>query len=404
MTEPPLPLEDNGKKTGFQMPSPSSHRIGLIHRFKLWRIPLMLVFLFTGAVIGMYFQGPALRAFFGLTGLQPGAGTSTPIAVPAPLPLPAPESTLPFVTALGRLMPEGDKVRLAAPFGAADSRVARLLVKEGEAVVEGQLIAELDSLPQYRADLSAATANLKAMQAALVQAKASVATALAEAQASRDRAASAASLAEQEAARHKNLFARGVTTKVELDRIEASAEQAARDLDRAEAKLARHKGGENQPDIVLAARQLDVAYADLARAEGYLVKGQVFAPQDGRILTIHVHAGEKPGTQGIATLGATDKMQAELEIYQTDIARIAYGQAVNLDSPALTKHLRGVVTEIGLEVERQTVVAANPAANTDARIVRVTVTLDPESSARAAALTGLEVTGKIETGGAETAQ
>jgi HlyD family secretion protein len=51
----------------------------------------MLVFLFTGAVAGMYFQGPALRAFFGLTGLEPGAGTSTPIAVPAPPPAVAPE-------------------------------------------------------------------------------------------------------------------------------------------------------------------------------------------------------------------------------------------------------------------------------------------------------------------------
>jgi HlyD family secretion protein len=281
--------------------------------------------------------------------------------------------------------------------------VARLLVAEGEVVAEGQTIAELDSLPQYRAALSAARANLMAKEAALAQTRAAVAAALAEAQASRDRAASAATLAEDEAARQRVLFARGVTTKAALDRAEAAAVQAARELDRVEAQLARQEGGEDQPDVALAARQLDVARADLARAEGDLAKGQVLAPQPGRILTIHVRVGERPGTTGIATLGTTERMEAELEVYQTGIARVAYGQAVTLTSPALTEPLTGTVTRIGLEVERQTVLAADPAANTDARIVRVTVSLDPASSARAASLTGLEVTGRIEAGQIDTA-
>ena len=91
-------------------------------------------------------------------------------------------------------------------------------------------------------------------------------------------------------------------------------------------------------------------------------------------------------------------MQAELEVYQTDLARVAVGQAATLTSPALAAPLTGAVVRIGLEVERQTVLAADPAANTDARIVRVTVALDPESSVRAASLTGLEVVGRIATG------
>jgi HlyD family secretion protein len=188
-----------------------------------------------------------------------------------------------------------------------------------------------------------------------------------------------------------------VVTKAALDRAEAVAVQAARELDRAEARLARRQGGEEQPDVALAARQLDVAGADLGRAEGDLAMGEVLAPQAGRIVALHVRPGEKPGVAGIATLGATDRMEAELEVYQTDIARITHGQAVTLTSPALAEPLTGTVSGIGLEVERQTVLAADPAANTDARIVRVTVTLDPASSARAAALTGLEVTGRIVT-------
>lgn len=102
-----------------------------------------------------------------------------------------------------------------------------------------------------------------------------------------------------------------------------------------------------------------------------------------------------------ATLGATDRMEAELEVYQTDIARVALGQVVTASSPALAEPLTGTITHIGLEVEHQSTLAADPAANTDARIIRVTVQLDPESSARAGALSGLEVTGRIIIGASE---
>ena len=59
---------------------------------------------------------------------------------------------------------------------------------------------------------------------------------------------------------------------------------------------------------------------EVAEASGFtLAKGQVLAPQAGRILALHVSAGEKPGAAGIATLGATDRMEAELEVYQQDM-------------------------------------------------------------------------------------
>ncbi|WP_172978135.1 HlyD family efflux transporter periplasmic adaptor subunit [Roseovarius sp. THAF27] len=357
-----------------------------------------MVFLFTGAVVGMYFQPPLLRTFFGMTGLEPGAGTGKPIAVPPLPPDAAPAPPPPSVTALGRLIPEGDVVRLAAPYGAGDARISRLLVRVGDKILEGQPIAELDSLQHYRTAVAAATANVAAKEAALDQARSAVSAALAEAKADRDRAASAANLARNEANRIGDLFSRGVATQATLDRAEAAAVQAARELDRAEAHLARQEGGESQPDVALAARQLDVARAELASAEGDLSRGQVFAPQAGRILALHVGVGERPGTDGIASLGTTERMEAELEVYQTDIERVAPEQDVTLSSAALAEPLTGKVTKIGLEVERQSILSANPAANTDARIIRVTVALDPDSSARASGLTGLEVTGRIETG------
>jgi HlyD family secretion protein len=60
--------------------------------------------------------------------------------------------------------------------------------------------------------------------------------------------------------------------------------------------------------------------------------------------------------------------------------------------------LTGTVSQIGLEVRRQAVLAADPVSNTDARIVKVRVALDKPSSERSRALSGLQVVGKIAAG------
>ena len=57
--------------------------------------------------------------------------------------------------------------------------------------------------------------------------------------------------------------------------------------------------------------------------------------------------------------------------------------------------LSGQVTQISSLVGRQSVTADDPAANTDARVVRVIVGLDEASSARAAHFISLEVVGRI---------
>jgi HlyD family secretion protein len=68
---------------------------------------------------------------------------------------------------------------------------------------------------------------------------------------------------------------------------------------------------------------------------------------------------------------------------------------VELTAEALPQPLKGTVTRIGLEVGRQTVVDASPAALTDARVVEVTVSLEPDSARIAARFTNLQVTARI---------
>ena len=62
----------------------------LIFRKRYLLVLLAPVLMFSGAVIGMYFQPPALQKFYALTGLQPGAGSAAPIALPPNVVLPKP--------------------------------------------------------------------------------------------------------------------------------------------------------------------------------------------------------------------------------------------------------------------------------------------------------------------------
>ena len=70
------------------------------------------------------------------------------------------------VSALGRLTPEGDVRRLAAPSGpmGAMPRVSELMVDVGDQVVQGQLLARFDNQADAKADLNVAQATIASLE------------------------------------------------------------------------------------------------------------------------------------------------------------------------------------------------------------------------------------------------
>lgn len=366
-------------------------------------IPLVMALVATGGVIGLYFQPPGLQKLMALLKLTPGGGTSSPIAVPVGRP---PNGSAqanhqvpraPVVVGLGKLLPSGDVVTVAPPFGAGDARIATVNVAEGDRVTRGTLLAALDNKPALEAAATSARASLAAREAALAQTRATVRASRDEARATLERAEATALNAEREVQRVETLYKRGFATEASFLQKQTIRDETMREVQRAKATLSRWEATdpEQQPDVLLAARNVDSAKADLARAESDLDKAFVKAPVDGTVLTIHVHAGEKPTAQGIMNLGNIDKMTAEVEIYQTQIGQIAVGDAVTLSAEALPQPLTGTVRRIGFEVGRQVLTEANPAANTDARVVKVYADLDSASSERAKRYTNLQVTARI---------
>jgi HlyD family secretion protein len=76
------------------------------------------------------------------------------------------------VTALGKLAPQGEIIKLSAPTSVDGVKIERLLVKEGETVTARQVIAILDSRGRLEAAVNEAKARVSVAQASLVTTKA----------------------------------------------------------------------------------------------------------------------------------------------------------------------------------------------------------------------------------------
>ncbi len=333
------------------------------------------------------------------------------------------------VTALGRLEPSGEVIQISAP--SSTERVEELLVKEGDDVAKGQIIAILDSRVRLQAALKQAEEQVRVAQANLAQVKAGAKTGEIEAQKAaiarisaerrNDIAAQEATVArllaelknaQVEYQRYQKLYAEGAISASQRDSKQLTWETAQRQLEEAKANLTRistatkeqiqeakatlDRIAEVRPvDVEVAAAEVIEAQAAVETAQAELDLAYIKAPQAGQILDILTRPGEVVSSDGIARIGQTSQMYAVAEIYESDIGKIQVGQQVTVTSNALSEELHGTVERIGLEVQRQEVINTDPAANIDAKIVEVRVRLAEESSSLVAGLTNLLVNVKI---------
>jgi len=148
--------------------------------------------------------------------------------------------------------------------------------------------------------------------------------------------------------------------KVNLARLENLA--ASQTISRSSLDEARFKYSSLQAELGVY----------LARLEMSLIR----SPQRGQVLKISTHPGEKVGPDGVLELGESDKMTVVAEVYETDVHRLAEGQAVVITSPALAEPAQGKVIKVGFQIGKMDVLSTDPVADTDARVVETTILMD----------------------------
>lgn len=310
---------------------------------------------------------------------------------PAHEPRPAAERA---VVALGLVEPVSGVVRVAAPSSAENGRLAFVFVAEGDWVVADQPLAEFDTRARLEARLSQAKAQLEVSRAQstktvanLENQSALLAAAVNQKKADRDRAAW--EFDRQSRLKQAGLYneASLIERRLTLQSAEAQLAQARLQLERADLRT----GDNRRLDEVEMQAAIASAEAAVGSAEAELGQATLRAPIAGRVLTLHAKAGERIGSDGLASLADTRVMRVRAEVLEEDVPLIAVGTMVEVSSRSVGDTFGGTVERIGLRVQRQAIVGDDAASREDARVVEVFIRLDAGSSARLADRTGLQV-------------
>ena len=310
-----------------------------------------------------------------------------------------------LVTASGEIKPK-NYINIGAN---AQGDITELLVKEGDRVRKGQLLAKIEDVQPaadveaQRATLTSAEAQSAANEAGVKAADENIRTmqaALAHDQADLDRMRADYQRAEQ-------LFNEKLGAKQDFEMKKYVYDAQVSALVEAKSRIIQAQAQREQTAAQLSAAQKQIAQAKavLVRFDDILRKHNAYAPIDGVVTNLPVRMGESvvPGIQNsegstIMTIADMSVITAEVKVDETDIVNISLGQVADITIDAIpNKTFKGHVTEIGnTAILRSTGVAASQSAisSQEAKDFKVVIAMDnPPDEVRP----GLSCTAKITT-------
>lgn len=276
---------------------------------------------------------------------------------------------------LGRIEPGDGIVRMSARgLSGQPAIVGRVLVKDGERVTAGQVLAELDTKEQLDAAVRQTSARIEVARRHLAQVQAGAkASDVAAQQAEVERVQSELANAEAEYKRHASLGTN--TTASELERLKLRIDSASRALTAARQRLASLT--EIRPvDVETARAELEEAIQNEARARAELKTSTIVAPTDGRVVKIVASAGEAVGPDGLLELAPIEPMYAVAEVPEFDVPRVKPGQRASISGDGLPKPIHGTVDRVSTKVLQNQLMRVDPANYSDARVVEVWIKVD----------------------------
>ena len=215
------------------------------------------------------------------------------------------------------------QVQLA--FNGSD-RIDRMLVREGESVRQGQLLATLDAV-RLRANVALLEAQLAAQQQVVARLKAGnrpeeIRKARADAEAARIEANNA----ERTYRRLNELVARTFVSKQQADDAKAAADAVRAKYEAAQATLRLAVLGPRAEDVAAASATLKANEAALAIARKQLADASLYAPADGIIQDRILEPGDMASPQlSVYTLALTDPIWVRAYAQGPDMGKIHQG-------------------------------------------------------------------------------
>jgi len=287
--------------------------------------------------------------------------------------------------------------------------ITEILVKEGDHVRKGQVLARLADvqpaadLTAQQAALNSALADSSADEAAVKSADDNIA--VAQAQVDHDRAD-----VEQkkiDLKRSQELYDQKLIAAQDFEAKKVAYELAVATLQSSNQKVAQAEAARAQSAAQLSSAQKKVAQAQamVSRSKDVLSQYDAIAPLDGVVTNLPVRVGETvvPGIQNsaastIMTIADMSIITAEVNVDETDIVSVKMDQPAEVTIDAIPNQtFKGRVIEIGdTAIVRSSGVAASQSqtSSQEAKDFKVVIALDiPQNLVRP----GLSCTAKITT-------
>ena len=252
------------------------------------------------------------------------------------------------VAALGQLSPSGEIRQLAAPitqFGSSP-RIVEILVKEGEFVKKGDILAIFENREKLIVDLERNDDLVKTINDEI-------------------------DLKKDQIKRYELALSKDAYSFVQLS--------------------------QRKDELLKLQKQKINLIGDKKNIEIDLFNSKLRSPIDGFILEINTRVGERPKNEGIMDIGSSQNMEALIEVYESDIDRVFISQNVELisENGGFKETLKGKVIRISPQVKQRKVLSTDPTGDADSRIIEVLVKLDKESIDLVQNYAGMKVIAKF---------
>ena len=248
------------------------------------------------------------------------------------------------VAALGQLSPAGEVRKLASPvsqFGTFP-RVIELFVKEGDYVEKNTVLATFENREKLKSDLEKKEYLLETNDLEI-------------------------SLKEDQIKRFKLAIDKNAYSEIQFS--------------------------QRKDELLKLKKQKIINLADRKAILIDLSNSQLRSPINGYILSINTRVGERSNSDGVLDIGASQNMEATIEVYESDIDRVFLNQSVELTSEngGFEDKLFGFVVRINPRVKQRKVLSTDPTGDADARVIEVLVKLNQESIEKVKSFAGMKV-------------
>lgn len=237
------------------------------------------------------------------------------------------------ITANGKIQPEKE-VKISPD---VSGEIVELTVKEGDAVIKGQLLLRIKP-DTYISQRDRSLAAISSARARLAQSEAQF------------------TQAELAFKRSKQLYDEQTVSKSDFEQAQATYTVAKAEVDAAKFSVVS-------------------AEASVKEANENLTKTSIYAPMSGTVSMLLVELGERvAGTNlmaGTELLRVADlsRMEAQVQVNENDIPRVKLGDTAVIDVDAyLDQKFKGIVTEIANSA-KTTGVSADQVTNFDVKIL-----------------------------------